>query len=83
LEIFFSYFWYSIFAVENFLAKHYSSQVGLEGYKIVKFLTTTYKNLPKRRGWALWQRLLPKTRRTKTRASTPRKEGTESTYTER
>ncbi len=28
---FFSIFWYSIFAVENLLAKHYSSQVGLEG----------------------------------------------------
>jgi hypothetical protein len=57
--------------------------VGLEGYKIVKFLVLTkmYKNLPKRRGWALWQRLFPKTRRTKTRASTPRKEGTERTYT--
>ncbi len=34
LGIFFSNVWYSIFAVENFLAKHYSSQVGLGGYKV-------------------------------------------------
>jgi hypothetical protein len=38
------------------------------------------KVMPRSRGWALWQRLFPRTRRTKTRASTPLKLDTEITW---